>query len=187
MPELPPDLTRLSLDEMAAMIDGQSRPPLEKWQPPFAGTSHIRIARDGRWYHRGDLIERENLVRLFATILRREEDGRFMLVTPVEKQEVEVEDAPFIAVEVRVDGAGDATRLTFRLNTGEIVVAGPDHPLTVRGPVEEPAPYLAVRDGLEARLARPVFYELAEIALTADSESPVLRSDGAVFPLLVQS
>ncbi len=187
MPELPPDLTRLGLDDIERMIAGQSRPPLEKWNPPFVGDSHIRIARDGRWYHRGDPITRENLVRLFATILRREADGRFMLVTPVEKQLVEVEDAPFVAVEVRQDGTGEAARLAFRLNTGELVVADSDHAVVVRGSCDDLAPYLHVRDGLEARIARPVYYELAELALACGEARAGVWSNGAWFSLEVQA
>ncbi len=183
MPELSPDLTRLGLDEIEALVVGQSRPPVERWHPPFAGHSQIRIARDGRWYHQGVLIARENLVRLFATILRREADGRYMLVTPVEMQEVEVEDAPFLAVEVRIEGDGATMTLAFRLNTGELVIAGQEHALIMRQTDAGAAPYLDIGRGLEARLARPVYYELAELALAAEPERPGVWSKGTWFSL----
>jgi hypothetical protein len=116
------------------------------------------------------------MVRLFASILRREADGSFVLVTPVEKLTIDVEDAPFVAVEMAAEGAGADQQLAFRLNTGEVVVAGPDNPLSVR----DGRPYLLVRPGLEARLDRPVWLELAELAL---AQGGTVRSGGAAFPL----
>ena len=125
----------------------------------------MKIARDGTWFYRGSPIARQKLVKLFASVLRREDDGSYWLVTPVERGRVAVEDAPFLAVEVNSEGSGRDRRLSFRTNLDEIVAAGPDHPLcgdtTANG---EPAPYILIRPGLEARLNRPVFYELVEIA-----------------------
>jgi len=140
----------------------------------------MRIARDGTWYHEGSPIGRPEMVRLFSTILRREPDGGFVLVTPVEKLDIEVEDAPFVAVELRSEGEGAARRLAFRLNTGDLVIAGPEHPLHFEA---GPHPYLTVRAGLDALVARPVYYELAELALAEGSEPAGLWSDSAFFPL----
>jgi hypothetical protein len=129
------------------------------------GDLDMRIARDGTWFYRGSPIGRLPLVKLFASVLRREADGGYWLVTPVERGRITVEDAPFVAVEVTSDGAGPRRRLSFRTNLDEIVAAGPEHPLRIdTTDTGEPAPYIRVRDGLEARLARPVFYELVELA-----------------------
>ena len=125
----------------------------------------MRIARDGTWFYRGSPIARPRLVKLFASVLRREDDGTYWLVTPVERGRVTVEDAPFLAVELTAEGKGRQRRLSFRTNLDEIVAAGPEHPLRVDiAPNGEPAPYILVRPGLEARLNRPVFYELVDIA-----------------------
>jgi hypothetical protein len=129
------------------------------------GDLDMRIARDGTWYYRGSPITRQKLVRLFASVLRREDDGGYSLVTPVERGRVAVEDAPFLAVELTSEGEGRKRNLSFRTNLDEIVAAGPDHPLRVAAAANgEPAPYILVRPGLEARLNRPVFYELVDIA-----------------------
>jgi hypothetical protein len=143
----------------------------------------MRIARDGTWYHEGSPIGRPAMVRLFSTILRREPDGGFVLVTPVEKLDIEVEDAPFVAVELKTEGSGEQRSLAFRLNTGELVVAGPDNRLRLREGADGPHPYVEVRPGLEALLTRPAYYELAEIALTEGAEPPGVWSGGAFFPL----
>jgi hypothetical protein len=158
-------------------------PPVHLWNPPNCGEIDIRIRRDGMWFHEGSPIGREALVRLFSTVLRKDPDG-FYLVTPVEKLRITVEDAPFTAV--RVDRAGDTLR--FLTNVGDEVEGGPDHPLRVEidATTAEPAPYVHVRAGLEARLTRPVFYELVEAAETRDTpDGPQLgvMSKGAWFPL----
>jgi hypothetical protein len=119
------------------------------------------------------------MVRLFASLLRREPDGRFVLVTPVEKLDIAVEVAPFVAVELRSEGQGDRRRLAFRLNTDEPVVAGPDAPIRL----EDGQPLLTVRAGLDALIARPVYYELAELALAEGNDPAGLWSDGAFFAL----
>ena len=135
-------------------------------QPPVDhGDLDMRIARDGTWLYRGSPINRLPLVKLFASVLRRDADGGYSLVTPVERGRVTVEDAPFIAVGLERKGAGRTEDLIFRTNLDEIVTAGPDHPIRVdTGANGEPMPYLLVRPGLEARIGRPVFYELVEIA-----------------------
>lgn len=178
MRDLPPDLARLSLDEVEAALAARRLPPVEQWHPERRGDSEMRIARDGRWYHQGGEIERPDMVRLFSTILRREPDGRFVLVTPGEMLDIEVEDAPFIAVGVKSEGAGAGRRLAFSLNTGDVTVAGPENPISMRGE----APYLHVRGGLEARIARAAWYELAEWAIAEGHDPPGLWSGGAWFP-----
>ena len=134
------------------------RPPIDR------GDLDMRIARDGTWFYRGSPIGRLPLVKLFASVLRREADGRYWLVTPAERGRVEVEDVPFLAVAVTVEGEGRDQRLIFRTNLDEFVTAGPDNPLRVETAASgEPSPYILIREGLEARLARPVFYELVEL------------------------
>jgi len=147
-------------DAPAAVPASGTRPP-----PVLLGDLDMRIARDGTWFYRGTPINRLPLVKLFASVLRREADGSYWLVTPAERGRVVVEDAPFVAVAVDRDGEGRQQRLIFRTNLDEIVAAGPDHPLRVETAANgEPAPYILLRPGLEARLLRPVFYELADIA-----------------------
>src|SRR4029079_15916117 len=123
------DLSSLSLADIARLAEADKLPPVEKWNPAHCGDSFMRIARDGTWYHEGSPIGRPEMVRLFSTILRREPDGSFVLVTPAEKLDIAVEDAPFVAVELKSEGAGEARRPAFRLNTGDAIVAGPAHPL----------------------------------------------------------
>jgi uncharacterized protein len=123
----------------------------------------MRIARDGTWFYNNSPIGRLPLVKLFATVLKRDEAGQYWLITPAERGRIEVEDVPFIAVELDIAGEGHDQELTFRTNLDEIVIADRDHPLRVEeGLVGGPQPYLRVRNGLEARLARPVFYRLVE-------------------------
>lgn len=185
MPAPPPpsDLTGLSLAEIVRMAEAKKLPPVDKWNPTHCGHSAMRISRDGTWFHEGSPICRLPMVRLFSTILRREPDGRYVLVTPVEKLDIDVEDAPFVAVELKSESEGPERSLAFRLNTGDVVVAGPDHLLRVEEREDGPHPYLGVRSGLEARIARPVYYELAELALAEGGEPPGLWSGGAFFPL----
>ena len=181
MPELPADLSALSLAEIARMAEERKLPPVDKWHPDHCGDSGMRIARDGTWFHLGSPIGRPAMVRLFSTILRREPDGRFVLVTPVEKLDIEVEDAPFTAVEVKTGAEGPARSLAFRLNTGEVVVAGANHPLRFEAGKDGPHPYLEVRPGLDALVARSVYYELATLALEEGADPPGLWSNGVFF------
>ena len=174
------DLSSLSLADIARLAEAARLPPVHSWNPEICGDSAMRIARDGTWHHEGSPIGRPEMVRLFSTILRREADGGFVLVTPVEKLGIVVEDAPFVAVELKSEGEGRERRLAFRLNTGDAVIAGPEHRLRFeRGPT----PYVEVRAGLDARVARPVYYELAELALAEGATPPGLWSDGAWFAL----
>ncbi|WP_354295414.1 DUF1285 domain-containing protein [Sphingomonas sp. 1185] len=179
----PPDLSSLSLAEIVRAMEAQKLPPVSQWNPTHCGDSEMRIARDGTWYHQGSPIGRPAMVRLFSTILRREADGRHVLVTPVEKLDIAVEDAPFVAVTLKAQGEGRDARLTFQLNTGDLVAAGPAHGLRFAEGEDGPRPYLHVRDGLEALIARPVYYELAERALAEGDTPPGLWSDGAFFPI----
>ncbi|MCK8456428.1 DUF1285 domain-containing protein [Sphingomonas faeni] len=178
-----PDIASLSLAEIAKLVEEAKLPPVEKWNPTHCGDSEMRIARDGTWYHQGSPIGRPAMVRLFSTILRREADGSHVLVTPVEKLDIEVEDAPFIAVEMKAEGSGRDSKLAFRLNTGDLVTAGPEHPLRFVEDTDGPRPYLVVRGGMEALVARSVYYDLAERAIADDAETPGIWSDGAFFPL----
>jgi hypothetical protein len=181
-----PTKARGGLDEVAAAVrqaPGRGLPPVHLWNPAHCGDIDIVIKRDGTWFHEGTPIGREPLVRLFSTVLRKDPDG-FHLVTPVEKMKIRVEDSPFIAV--RVDREGGA--LKFQTNVGDEVEAGPDNAIRVEAdPVTgEPRPYLHVRRGLEARIRRPVFYELVEMAEERETpEGPRLGvwSNGAWFPV----
>lgn len=186
MPAEPPDLADLSLAEIARLAEANRLPPVERWNPEHCGDSEMRIARDGTWYHQGTPIGRPAMVRLFATILRREPSGGYVLVTLVEKLDIAVEDAPFVAVEMKAEGEGAAMRLAFRLNTGELVNAGPEHGLRFAEGEDGPRPYLHVRAGLEGLIARTVYYELVGIALANGSEPPGVWSDGAFFAVAPQ-
>ena len=182
----PPDLASLSLAEVARLVEERKLPPVEHWNPEHCGDSEMRIAADGTWFHQGSPIGRKEMVRLFSSILRREADGGYVLVTPVEKLSIEVDDAPFVAVELSTEGAGESRTLAFRLNTGDLAVADGDHRLSIRGTAEEPRPYLHVRAGLEALVSRTVFYELAAIALEEQesADAPIgLWSNDTFFPL----
>jgi hypothetical protein len=189
MPETNPpiDLAGQSLDQLAARIADRSHPPVEAWNPTHCGDSEMRIARDGTWYHQDVPIGREAMVRLFATVLRREPDGSHVLVTPVEKLSIIVEGTAFRALAMTMEGTGEARRIAFALDSGDAVIAGPDHPLTVVDTPDGPSPRLAVRNGLEAKLSRPLYYELAEIALAEGHDPPGIWSNGAFFALTPSS
>jgi len=163
------------------------RPTDGRRLPIDCGDLDMRIARDGTWYYRGSSIERLPLVRLFASVLRRETDGSYWLVTPAERGHIEVEDVPFLAVELTVSGEGGVQELIFRTNLDDIVTAGPDNPLRVEIAANgEPAPYIQVRNGLEARLSRSVFYELVELGREEQVEGVSqfgVWSKGAFFQL----
>jgi uncharacterized protein len=155
--------------------------------PVDCGDFDLRIGRDGTWYYGGSPINRLPLVKLFASVLRREPDGSYWLVTPAERGRIAVDDAPFLAVELTVTTADDRQRLIFRTNLDDIVTAGPDHPVRVETAAnDEPAPYILVRRGLEARLARAVFYELVDLGgedLIDGTRQFGVWSDGVFFRL----
>ncbi len=170
------------LAAIAALVAAHTVPPVETWHPAHCGDSHMRIAADGTWFHEGSPIGRAELVRLFSTILRREADGGFVLVTPGEKLDIAVDDAPFVAVAATSEGEGPERRIAFRLNTGDHVLAGPEHPLRVTTAADgTPRPYVRVRGGLDALVNRATFYDLADWALAEGAEPPGLWSGGAFF------
>jgi hypothetical protein len=164
------------------------RPPVQQWKPEVSGEIDIRIGRDGTWYHEGSPIGRKRMVQLFSSVLRHDDDGVHYLVTPVEKLAIEVDDAPFLAVEMTVHGAGREQVLVFRTNVDEEVMAGPEHPIRIAldGTGEEPSPYIHVRDRLEALIARPVFYALVELGVEAEVDGEAhlgVWSAGVFFPI----
>jgi hypothetical protein len=163
-------------------------PPAPGSAPRWLG---LRITTDGTWWYRGSPIERIELVRLFASVLRREPDGSYWLVTPVERGRIEVDDVPFVAVEVAAQGIGSGRTVRLRTNLDQWLTLGPDHPLRLRRAVDAaaeagPVPYVEVRAGLEARLARAVYYELVELGvgrLDGDRQRFGIWSDGVFFAL----
>ena len=177
--EAPPDLRAMSLLDIARAVEERKLPPVEQWNPAETADSQMRIAADGTWFHENRPITRPAMVRAFASLLTRDVKGRHWLVTPECRQAIEVEDAAFVAVDMQ---ARDRA-LAFRLNTDELVLAGPDHPLRATGDSETPAIYLAVRHGCEARLDRSTWLQLAEHAL-ATGDGSAVSSQGAVFPLV---
>jgi len=185
MPETNPpiELKGISLNELQKLIDERRNPPVDTWHPSNCGSSGMRIGRDGTWFHNGEPIRRPAMVRLFSTILRREPDGSHVLVTPVEKLAIDVDSTAFRAVEVESEGSGENRRIALRLDSGDALIVGKDHPLTMVEDKDGLSPRVAVRHGLEAELSRPVYYELAEAALAEGGDPPGLWSDGCFFPL----
>ena len=153
-----------------AIQEGKGLPPVHLWNPPLCGDLDMRIARDGTWYYQGSAINRSSLVRLFSTILRHDDDGCFYLVTPVEKWRIQVEVAPFIAIAVEKNEREGKQILSFVTNVGDSVTADAQHPIRVEvdPKSDEPSPFIVIRDGLEAKLSRSVFYQLADIAEEKD-------------------
>ncbi len=175
----PPELAELSLTDIAEQVAARKLPPVETWKPENTGGSLMRIAADGTWFHDGGEVTRHAMVRAFSSLLTRDEDGQHWLVMPFQKLSIEVEDAAFVAVDAARcdDGVG------FRLNTDELILAGPTNALIARGDKDVPAIYLQVRRGLEARLNRSTYQQLAEIAL-AQGDDWTVTSQGATFSLL---
>ena len=163
-------------------------PPVHLWNPPFCGDLDMEIRRDGTWFYNGTPIGRAPLVRLFSSILKLE-DGKYFLVTPVEKVGIRVEDAPFVAIDFDVSRADDAQTITFTTHVGDVVPAGPDHPIRVERDAHtgEPSPYVMVRRGLEALIDRKSFYRLVELGETHDIDGDSwfgLWSGGVFFPVV---
>jgi hypothetical protein len=183
MPETRPpiELRGISLTELQKLIAERRLPPVERWNPEHCGHSGMRIARDGTWFHEGAAIRRPAMVRLFSSVLRREPDGTHVLVTPAEKLEIDVEATAFRAIDMRVEGKDRDQRVAFALDIGDAVILGPDHPLRIVQTPAGPSPRLLVRHGLEAELTRPVYYQLAELAL--EESPPGVWSEGAFFSL----
>jgi hypothetical protein len=183
MPETRPpiDLRGISLADLQKLIAERRLPPVDQWNPKRCGHSGMCIARDGTWYHEGMPIRRPAMVRLFSSVLRREPDGTHILVTPTEKLEIDVEATAFRAIDMRVEGKGRDQRIAFALDSGDAVILEPDHPLRIVRTPDGPSPRLLVRHGLEAELTRPVYYQLAELALA--ETPPGVWSEGTFFPL----
>jgi len=180
------------LDDLLKVAEADRLPPVEKWDPPYCGDIGMRIRADGTWLYQNSPIGRKPLVKLFSRILRRDEDGRTYLVTPVEKVDVAVDDAPFLAVEMQVENSGPDQQLIFRTNVDDVVRCGPDHPLRF---ADEPGtgglkPYVLVRGRLEALLTRALYYDLVELAVPApdgDNDELGIWSGGAFFPLQAEA
>jgi len=168
-------------ERLEALQAEKNLPPVAKWRPEREGSIDIRIARDGTWYHEGSPIQRDALVKLFSTVLRKDPDG-YCLVTPAERLTIKVEDAPFLGVNMEVRGSGRDAELLFTTNVGDHVVADADHPLQVDESDGEPRPYVTVRDDLPALLSRSVFYRLVEQAEQEGGEL-VVYSRGERFSL----
>ncbi len=169
--------------------DGKGLPPVDNWHPDFCGDIDMEIKRDGTWFYMGTPIGRKRLVRLFSTVLRKDEDGKTYLVTPVEKIGIRIEDAPFTIVEMNAEGDGDQRKLTFRTNVGDVVEAGKDNPLRFETVEENDGikPYVLVRGRLEALVNRSVMYELVSHGEEVEIEGEkvfALRSNGVVFPVM---
>lgn len=179
MPYDAPDLANLTLAEIADLMVARKLPPVHSWQPGKSGDSEMRIGTDGRWFHQGDEITRPAMIRAFSSLLCRDADGSHWLVTPQEKLSIVVDDAPLLAVELQSEGKGQSRKLAFRLNTDDLVIADADHMIALRSAL----PYLHVRDGLWAKLTRPVYYELAELALADNPDAPGVWSNGSFFPI----
>jgi hypothetical protein len=157
-------------------------PPVSQWHPQRSGSSGMRIGRDGRWYYLNSEIRRPEMVRLFSTILRRDEEGTH-LVTPAEKLAIEVEDAPFLAIDMEARGEGADQSLVFLTNVDDLVVADAAHPIQLRGSEPDARPYVFVRAALDALISRPVFYRLAEIVVSGPTGRAGVWSSGVFFPL----
>jgi uncharacterized protein len=177
-----PDLLSLAARASSGAPSGEAWPNSAENCREFA----IRIARDGTWFYHGSPIGRKPLVRLFSTVLRRAPDGSYWLVTPAESGRIEVEDAPFTAVSLEARGVGRDQELVFRTNVDDEVAAGPDHPIRVADHDGAPRPYVMVREGLEALILRPVFYQMVDLAverMEADKTVLGVWAGGAFFAL----
>lgn len=174
------------LEDLLKQAQGGSPAPVERWDPPYCGDIGLRILRDGQWHYQGSAIPRPALVKLFARVLRRDEDGRYFLVTPAEKVDVAVADAPFIAVEMEASGRGRSQSLLFRTNVDDVIKCGAEYPLrfVAGAPDHGLKPYVHVRGRLEALMARALVYDLVELAEAGpDGAGLGIWSDGAFFPL----
>lgn len=178
-------------ERLAAAVEAPQKkgpPPVHLWHPPFSGDMDLQITRSGEWIHEGRPILREGLVRLFASILRKDDDG-YMLVTPVERFRIGVEDVPFVAQDIEITGEDEGQTLTFTTNLGDTTTAGPDTPLRVeQDPTTgEPTPYVRVRGELDARIDRKSFYRMMEHGQHAPHQGALwfgLWSGGVFFPVI---
>ena len=185
---MPADTGTTRIAGLEALIKAQSNkgmPPVERWNPPYCGDIGMKIRSDGVWLYQGSPIGRMPLVKLFASVLRKDEDGKHYLVTPAEKVDVAVEDAPFLAVEMEVRGSGREQRLIFRTNVDDIVETGPEHPIrfAVEAGSEGLKPYVLIRGRLEALVTRALYYDLVELAVTEADRGLGLWSGGTFFAM----
>ncbi len=169
-------------NRLLATAESRRLPPVHLWQPKRVGSIDIRIAADGTWVHEGIAIRRIAIAKVFSTILRLE-DGQHYLVTPAEKLAIEVEDAPFVAIDMESSGEGRQRRLAFATNLDDAVQVDADHPITVEGTPDNPRPYVEVRDGLRALIARSVFYRMVDEAETEPGGEVSIWSAGTRFVL----
>jgi hypothetical protein len=176
-----------NLEDLLKLASSAQEAPVERWNPPYCGDIGLSIARDGTWFYQGSPIGRQAMVKLFARVLRRDEDGRHYLVTPVEKVDEAVADAPFLAVEMEATGSGPEQSLTFRTNVDDVVRCGSRHPLRFESqPDGGIKPYVLVRGRLEALLTRARYLDVVDLAVTrrdGDGERLGIWSDGAFFAL----
>lgn len=185
--QLPPQSL---IDSIPGGTTGEARAPapVHLWNPPLSGEMDMQITRDGTWYHEGDPIARKALVQLFAGILRYDDDGRYYLVTPVERWAIKVDDVPFVATQMKVEGQGEQQKLVFTTNLQERFTAGAEHPIrvVVDTQTQEPSPYVLVRTNLQALINRNLFYELVELATEREHQGVTclgVWSDGCFFPI----
>lgn len=183
------NLSAANLADSLKDIPKKTLPPVEKWNPPFCGNLDIRISRNGTWFYLGTPIGRPELVKLFSSIIRKDQ-GKYFLVTPVEKVGIQVEDAPFVAVDFDLHKKGDTTWLEFTTNVGEKVKAGTKNPIRVQidEKTQEPSPYILVRRNLEALIDRKSFYRLVDIGVHEKINDQIwygVRSQDSFFPLIL--
>lgn len=188
MPEDARQHTGFDLTAFMKQVGDQRFPPVDKWNPEFCGDIDMRVASDGTWFYMGTPIGRENMVKLFASVLRKDADGKTYLVTPVEKIGIKIDDAHFVATHVDVADGPDGQSLCFTTNVGDKVVADGEHRIRVEVDADtgEPRPYLLVRGRLEALIARPVYYELIEKGAVEDGAGmsrASIESNGVTFSL----
>lgn len=161
-------------------------PPVHLWNPPYCGEIDMEIRQNGQWFYLGTPIERLPLVKLFSSVLRHDDDGYYYLVTPVERVRIRVEDAPFVAITVERHQESGVEYLRFTTQTGDVIVAGKEHPLRVDYRNDEPRPYLHVRDRLEALVSRNVYYQLVEwgeAQITEEGQQLMVSSVGQLFEI----
>jgi uncharacterized protein len=166
------------------VVKAKGLPPVELWNPPFCGDIDMRIASDGLWYYMNSPIGRKPLMKLFASILRYDADGKYYLVTPVEKCGIRVDDAPFVAIRMNVVGTGRDQRITFETNVDDEIVLGLEHPMRVADEAGTGGlkPYVLVRRNLEALVSRALFYDLVALGVT-EGEWFGVWSSGVFYPM----
>lgn len=173
------------LDDIARAVRSAQAAPVHLWTPPYCGDIGLEILADGSWLYQGSPINRRAIVELFASVLRKDEDGKTYLVTPAEKVDVRVADAPFLAVEMAIEGADRSQTVRLRTNLDTWVSVGPAHP--IRFAVQQPTgglkPYVLVRGRLEALVVRAVYFDLVDLASSQDGEPPGFWSNGVWWPI----